>query len=151
MTIWLFTTQSYPDPTENAQSQPLQDISTSSDSDIVEVSHPKSGYTRERTTNTNIGRDGDLGQPQVACTGIIVKLPKGVSPHTSYPYGLHEEMGDKWDYAVVNGVLTLYSRVCQQFRLIPGTMWCRGCQSLERSGQLDGILTRMVIGVHENA
>ena len=49
--------------------------------------------------------------PQEAplCAGIIVKIPPRKSVHLAYPFSLHDELGDPWDYTVVTGQLMLHA------------------------------------------
>jgi hypothetical protein len=92
-------------------------------------------------------------EPQKAgakrCQGIRVNLPPGKSPHTSYPFGIHDELGDPWDYAVTNGALVLRSKLCTP-NSPPGRERCRNCTMLAKNPHLEGILRRMEMGVHEN-
>jgi hypothetical protein len=83
------------------------------------------------------------------CCGIRVHLPPGKSPHTSYPFGIHDELGDPWDYAVTNGVLVLRSKACVT-NLQPNPERCRNCEMLTKNASLQGVLQRMETGVHEN-
>jgi len=39
------------------------------------------------------------------CCGFKVHFPPGESPHSSYPYGVHNELGNPWDYSVTRGVM----------------------------------------------
>jgi hypothetical protein len=84
------------------------------------------------------------------CEGIAVDLPPTVSPHSAYPFSLHDEMGDPWDYSVTQGILVLRARSCQK---IPkgGGKQCRNCKVLSESSMLQGIVNRIEMGVHENS
>jgi hypothetical protein len=84
------------------------------------------------------------------CEGIVVNLPPGISPHSAYPFGLHDEMGDPWDYSVKQGMLVLRARCC---RHVPseGSKQCQSCKLLMESPLLGGILERLQTGVHENS
>ena len=88
-------------------------------------------------------------QEAVRCAGIIVKIPPGKSVHSAYPFGLHDELGDPWDYAVVAGQLTLRARGCQKNSRI-GKDRCTHCDGLSRNTTLQGVLDRIECGVHEN-
>ena len=83
------------------------------------------------------------------CSGIWVDLPPGKSPHTLYPFGIHDELGDPWDYAVTKGVLVLWAKHCIT-NPPPGCEHCRNCTVLATSSNLQGILQQMERGVHEN-
>lgn len=86
---------------------------------------------------------------KTSCLGIVVKMPDGKSPHTAYPFGLHDEIGDPWDYSVVNGTLILRARTCT--KAIGDGMKCKSCEGLTRNETLRGILDRIEVGVHENS
>jgi hypothetical protein len=84
------------------------------------------------------------------CDGIAIDLPPTISPHSSYPFGLHDEMGDPWDYSIMQGKLVLRARSCQKI-LIGGSKQCRNCEVLSESSMLQGVLNRIETGVHENS
>ena len=83
-----------------------------------------------------------------SCHGIIVELPLGTSAHSGYPFGLHDELGDPWDYAVTAGVLVL--RACQCSWTARKESQCHECAALTGNPNLQGVLARMKSGVHEN-
>ncbi|TFK58449.1 hypothetical protein BDN72DRAFT_739650, partial [Pluteus cervinus] len=82
------------------------------------------------------------------CTGVVVNLPAGVSPNTAYPFGLHNLPAYGWDYSVMNGVLTLRSRLCKPRH---GTNQCAACRELSKNDVVINLLQRVEDGVHENA
>ena len=86
----------------------------------------------------------------LSCSGIIVHVPPGKSVHSTYPFGLHDELGDPWNYAVVNGTLILRARNCQLVAR-NGDERCEGCNTLTKHTALQGVLDRMESGVHENS
>ena len=88
-------------------------------------------------------------QEAVLCAGIIVKIPPGKSVHSAYPFGLHDELGDPWDYAVVAGQLTLRAQGCQKNSRI-GKDRCTHCDGLSHNMTLQGVLDWIECGVHEN-
>lgn len=45
--------------------------------------------------------------PSSTCTGVMVDISPGKSVHSTYPFGLHDELGDPWNYSMVNGTLVL--------------------------------------------
>ncbi|KAF8058599.1 hypothetical protein FPV67DRAFT_1565461 [Lyophyllum atratum] len=100
-----------------------------------------------RNIAVNVSDDGE----RLACPGIVVSLPPGKSAHSTYPFGLHDELGDPWDYTVNRGVLTLRSKGCATEVLSDGSVRCLACEDLQENPNLDGILHRMRNGVHENA
>jgi hypothetical protein len=67
----------------------------------------------------------------------------------SYPFGIHNELGNPWDYAVTNGTLFLRSKLCTP-NTLPGHERCQNCMTLAKNPHLEGILRRMEMGVHEN-
>jgi hypothetical protein len=83
------------------------------------------------------------------CCGIQVDLASGKSPHTSHPFGLHDEQGDPWNYSVTNGALVLYSKGCVA-KSQPNSECCRNCENLEKNANIQGVLQQMEMGVHEN-
>jgi len=82
------------------------------------------------------------------CPGIKVDIPLGKSAHSSYPYALHKQYGDPWNYLVTDGQLVLYSRQCMQNVLVEQAQ-CLPCQQLTKNSRLEGIMSRMEGGVHE--
>lgn len=94
---------------------------------------------------------GQLGKVMpITCVGVHVKIPPGKSIHTLYPFGLHEQYGDSWDYEVIGGQLTLRARNC--LKSVSGKdSRCKECDLLTDNAKLFGILDRMQKGVHKNA
>ncbi|KAG6835458.1 hypothetical protein H0H93_001265, partial [Arthromyces matolae] len=89
---------------------------------------------------------------QVACEGIRIDLPSGKSPHSTYPFGIHDMLGDPWDYSVHGGVMVLRSRQCSgQVVIKAEETRCVPCEHLLKNPNLHGILERMDTGVHENS
>ena len=86
------------------------------------------------------------------CHGIRIDLPPGKSPHMSYPFGIHDELGDPWDYAVTGGVLVLRSKHCigSMGCLTAHNKRCQNCTTLSKTSNLQGVLQRLETGVHEN-
>ena len=83
------------------------------------------------------------------CCGISVEFPSGRSAHSSYPYGIHDELGDPWDYSVRSGVMTLRAKGCTlNDQHMHGR--CKACNKLTENGKLQGVLRRIKTGVHEN-
>ena len=85
-----------------------------------------------------------------ACNGYILDFPDGKSPHTTYPFALHDTLILPWDYRIRNGEMVLFSTSCT------GTVEgkaksCRPCQQLHRNENLEKIVGRIKDGVHENA
>ena len=92
-----------------------------------------------------------LQEKRSNCQGLIIKLPPGQSPHSAYPFGLHDELGDPWDYAVANGTLVLRAQRCLQRLPRTDKNPCSNCEVLEDNPNLQGVLDRIEEGIHENS
>lgn len=84
------------------------------------------------------------------CQGYRLDFPDGSSPHTSYPFGLHATVLLPWCYLVRNGQMILFATACTG-HLPKGLTSCQACKNLSKNKSLEGILTRIKDGVHENA
>jgi hypothetical protein len=84
------------------------------------------------------------------CEGIAIDLLPTASPHSSYPFSLHDEMGDPWDYSVMQGKLVLHACGCQTILMGAGEQ-CQNCKALSESSVLQGIVNRIETGVCENS
>ena len=84
------------------------------------------------------------------CKGYAMAFSNGRSPHTSYPFALHDTLVLPWDYSLKNGVMTLFARACVGFTK-KGLHSCAPCQLLRKNEILENILTRIDEGVNENA
>lgn len=84
-----------------------------------------------------------------ACEGYTIIFPDGKSPHTAYPFALHDTLILPWDYALKNGAMKLFARGCHGSSEGVGKA-CQPCQQLKKNSRLENILTRMEKGVHEN-
>jgi len=84
-----------------------------------------------------------------ACEGYTMTFLDGKSPHTMYPFALHDTIVLPWDYALKNGVMKLFSRNCRGSSKGSDTT-CQPCQQLIQNERLENILRRMEDGVHEN-
>jgi hypothetical protein len=83
------------------------------------------------------------------CQGYALIFPDGKSPHSCYPFALHDILVLPWDYMIRNGKMTLYARSCTR-QSENGAESCRSCRHLGRNNSLEGILTRFKYGIHEN-
>lgn len=83
-----------------------------------------------------------------ACEGYKITFPEGKSPHTTYPFALHDTIILPWDYSLKNGTMRLFARNCSGSSGPPGST-CRPCQQLVKNERLENILRRME-GAHEN-
>lgn len=70
------------------------------------------------------------------------------SPHTSYPFAPHDTQALPWDYALRNGVMSLFARACTRLAPNHGET-CQPCRLLQRNKALEKILSRMEEGIHE--
>ena len=71
--------------------------------------------------------------------------------HSAYPFGLHDVLGDPWDYAVTRGNLVLYATSCMR-KAKRGASACSACLYLrDNDRNLERILRRLKTGVHENS
>ena len=86
----------------------------------------------------------------VPCEGHTIIFPDGKSPHTTYPFALHNTIALPWDYALKNGVMKLF--VCRCHGLFGGSgAACQPCRQLVKNETLENILTWIENGAHENA
>ena len=94
-----------------------------------------------------------LKQPKksaTACEGYAIIFSDGKSPHTAYPFALHDTIILPWDYALKNGVMKLFARSCRGLSGGSGVT-CQPCRNLAKNETLESILTRIEGGIHENA
>ena len=94
-----------------------------------------------------------LKQPKksaTACEGYAIIFPDGKSPHTAYPFALHDTIILPWDYALKNGMMKLFARSCRGLSGGSGVT-CQPCRNLAKNETLESILTRIEGGIHENA
>ncbi|KAF8815932.1 hypothetical protein BYT27DRAFT_7230107 [Phlegmacium glaucopus] len=84
------------------------------------------------------------------CKGHVLTFPDGKSPHSCYPFALHDTLVLPWDYRVHNSVMTIFARSCTSQ---PGGMFelCHACWSLAKNANLEGIIERIQHSVHKNA
>jgi hypothetical protein len=86
-----------------------------------------------------------------ACSGYTLTFPDGMSPHTAYPFALHDTLIVPWDYSVKNGTMVLFAQSCAGFKLSDGdAKRCQSCMQLEHNTMLEGIVSRIKNGAHEN-
>src|SRR5258707_6085136 len=50
-----------------------------------------------------------------ACQRCILQFPEEQTPHSGYPFSLHDVQTLPWDYSVCNGMMTLYARGCSGY------------------------------------
>jgi len=88
--------------------------------------------------------------PKKPCPGIVVDIPPGKSALTSYPFALHERLGNPWDISLSGGLLILRARDCSNIPSIHDSK-CFQCIDLSKNSTLQGILDRISDGVNENS
>jgi hypothetical protein len=74
-----------------------------------------------------------------ACEGYTLNFQNGNSPHTTYPFALHDAIVLPWDYALKNGRMKLFSRSCHK-KAKGLDMACQACQNLAKNEKLENIL-----------
>lgn len=84
------------------------------------------------------------------CEGYTVTFAEGKSPHTTYPFALHDTISLPWEYALKNGVMKLFARNCRGVSEGFGGTACQPCQHLIKNDKLRNILGRIEEGIHEN-
>jgi hypothetical protein len=83
------------------------------------------------------------------CEGYAMIFLDGKSPHTTYPFTLHDTIILPWDYTLKNGMMKLFARSCHGLSEGSGTT-CQPCQQLIKNETLENILIWMEDGVHKN-
>ena len=85
------------------------------------------------------------------CCSIQIDFPPGKSAHSSYPYGIYDELGDPWDYSITGGVMVLCAKGCtSKAQCTSASRCCKNCKALTENGKLQGVLRQIKTGVHEN-
>ena len=64
-----------------------------------------------------------------ACKGFLLIFPETKSPNTAYPFAHHDTLILPWDYALKNGVMSLFARSCTGLSGGDGRA-CQPCQEL---------------------
>ena len=139
---------------------PLQEPYTAVDDDILLSDPPPAARSSspidvdalpDSTVTNMLGIRGHKPKPRKPpCSGFTVRMPPGVSAHGTYPFALHDELGDPWNYSVMDGILVLSARGCQKVSM-EGKDQCRSCETLADNRTLQGIIERMERGVKENS
>jgi len=88
--------------------------------------------------------------PTSECRRYTLSIPGNKSPHTAYPFALHDTLVLPWDYMMKNSVMTLFARSCTGSPE-GESVACQPCRQLLNNNVLEGVLIRMAEGVHENA
>jgi len=70
----------------------------------------------------------------------------------SYLFGIHDELGNPWDYMATGGVFALQSKHCTAGRdPLTACECCWNCEILAKTSNIQAILQWMENGMHENA
>jgi len=84
----------------------------------------------------------------VACKGFAPTFPERKSPNSAYPFALHDTLILPWDYALKNGVMSLFAHSCTGLSGEEGQA-CQPCQQLIKNKTLEGIFNWIENGSHE--
>ncbi|EJD39840.1 hypothetical protein AURDEDRAFT_70847, partial [Auricularia subglabra TFB-10046 SS5] len=79
------------------------------------------------------------------CAGIPFEPKPGQTVHRGYPFGVHDETGDGWDYSVCRGVMKLYAPTCRPVE--SESTRCAACAALMDNPNLLGVFERRDHGV----
>ncbi|KAF5376672.1 hypothetical protein D9615_007901 [Tricholomella constricta] len=112
------------------------------DDEIIEISGP--------TVQVSLPKPR---KRMLQCPGYTFPMPEGLSPHSAYPFALHDSKNNPpWNYTVQNGALFLFSKLCKtSVDTTDGSRAsaCSSCARLEGNMALEGIVSRMKEGVKE--
>jgi len=92
-----------------------------------------------------------LQQPKrlaTQCNGYSLIFPDGKSPHTAYPFALHDTQNLPWDYTIQSGKMSLFSQGCTG--MTDEARPCQHCQQLRTNQVLEKIVSQLENGIHEN-
>jgi len=91
------------------------------------------------------------GKSSAQCCGIKLTFPTRASPHSSYPYGIHDQLGDPWDYTVSGSIMVLHAKRCTDTsQRLKTSGRCERCEMLTENANLQGVIQRIETGIHEN-
>ena len=112
------------------------------------LERPTSVHVNTLPNKVQSGKESTINAHTKRCPGIKIDIPLGKSAHSSYPFALHEQYSDPWNYSVTDGQLVLHSRQCMQ-NVLAKESQCLPCRRLTENSRLEGIISRMEGGVHE--
>jgi hypothetical protein len=79
--------------------------------------------------------------PPKQCCGIQITFLAGASPHSLYPYGIDDGLGDLWDYDVRGGIIIICSKWCSNTsHQLSGPRHCKHCEMLTENANLQGVI-----------
>ncbi|KAF9060527.1 hypothetical protein BDP27DRAFT_1429958 [Rhodocollybia butyracea] len=84
------------------------------------------------------------------CSGLIISFPAGKSPHSTYPFGLHDKLSLPWSYTVQKNKMAIHSDSCSKI-VRQNFAACEECTQLQKNSTFQGILDRIINGVPETA
>ena len=84
------------------------------------------------------------------CKGNLIRFPPNKNQHTSYPFGIHVERDEPWDYHSVNGLFYLQAKLCRE-PIVSGGSACEDCHALTVTPLYVGIMNQIQHSVHENS
>ncbi|KAF8810813.1 hypothetical protein BYT27DRAFT_7221830 [Phlegmacium glaucopus] len=90
----------------------------------------------------------ELKESALPCKGFTPTFPEGKSPHTAYPFALHDTLILPWDYTLKNGVMILFARSCAGLSEDNGQS-CQPCRRLIKNKTLEGIFMWIEDGIHK--
>lgn len=94
-------------PAPEAIAAPMDtEVDVPSNDEIIEIVLPAVHQPQVDPTFKPVLRHG-------SCEGYTVQLSSAQSPHSTYPFALHDRFSLPWNYAIWNGVLILFSRACR--------------------------------------
>lgn len=128
-------------PSPTAATSPLQN-----EDEIVEINSFEFEDTLQKSDQLRMATSSSR------CHGYAVILPNGHSPYVSYPFALHDTLSLPWVPQITpDGSLKLVAQKCSGTTTHTDNKCCDSCQNLSFSTALEGILTRIESGVHENS
>uniref|UniRef100_A0A8H7XX72 Uncharacterized protein n=1 Tax=Psilocybe cubensis TaxID=181762 RepID=A0A8H7XX72_PSICU len=85
-----------------------------------------------------------------ACKGYPLPIPPGNSPHSTYPFSLHDTLSLPWNYEVKHNQMVLRSFHCKKSGSLVHFGICSACHELSTDATLKGIIDRMEHGINDN-
>ena len=98
----------------------------------------------------NVNMSQSFTMSDYGCSRYRLTFPAGKSPYSAYPFGLHDVRPLPWKSTLVDDTMTIFSRGCTGQSHVGGGK-CRPCQQLPENKNMEGILTRLEVGLHPNA
>ncbi|KAH9032123.1 hypothetical protein EDB85DRAFT_1890789 [Lactarius pseudohatsudake] len=83
------------------------------------------------------------------CSGAYLAMPDGVLPYSAYPFMLHKTFVLPWNIHIIGHRLSVQSVQCVGVQETSSDS-CRACSQLLTHRIIEGILSRIKNGIHEN-